>query len=139
MQADFKCGEAARGGRSLGWSVAILAGVPLVATLALYAPNAALAACGASHPAGVHAAGGGGGVHVATSMPATSGGGGGGGVGTLGCANGASAAALRGLPMASSGRVVEAGAHAMARPTTRAKTFSNAGAHVHAVRPGHRA
>ena len=148
MQPNFRRGEAARGGCSVGWSVAILAGVPLIATLALCAPNAALAACGASHPAGVHAAGGGGGVHVATSMPATSGGGGGGGVGTLGCANGASAAALRGLPTASSGRVVEADAHAMAHMTAGTRTATartattrtaNASAHLAAVRPPQRA
>jgi hypothetical protein len=146
MQADFKRGKAAPGVRSVGRSVGILAGVPLIATLALCAPKAALAACGASHPAGVRAAGGGGGVHVATSTPAMSGGGG--GVGTLGCANGASAAALRGLPMASSGRVVEAGAHAMAHMTTVTRTATtrtattrtaNASAHFAAVRPPQRA
>jgi hypothetical protein len=143
MQPNFKRGEAARGVLSVGWSVAILAGVPLIATLALCAPNAALAACGASHPAGVHAAGGGGGVHVATRMPATSGGGGGGGVGTLGCANGASAAALRGLPTTASGRVVEPSVHAAAHMTTVTTTATtrtattrtaNASAHFNAVR-----
>jgi hypothetical protein len=147
MQANFKRGEAAPGVRSVGRSVGILAGVPVIATLALCTPNAALAACGASHPAPVHAAGGGGGVHVATSMPATSGGGGGGGVGTLGCANGASAGALRGLPTTASGREVEPG-HAAAHMTTVTRTAAtrtattrtaNASAHFAAVRPPQRA
>src|SRR5277367_5800117 len=113
MQADLKRGKAASGVRSVGRSVVILAGVPLIATLALCAPDRALAACGASSPAGVHAAGGGSssGVHTATSQPASSGGGSGGGGGTLGCANGASAP-LRGLSTAASGRVVENGVHA---------------------------
>ncbi|HZZ25738.1 MAG TPA: hypothetical protein VFE60_25710 [Roseiarcus sp.] len=148
MQANFKRGKATPGVRSVGRSVGILAGVPVIATLALCTPNAALAACGASHPAGVHAAGGGGGVHVATSMPATSGGGGGGGVGTLGCANGASAAALRGLPTASSGRVVEPNVHAVAHMTAGTRTATartattrtaNASARFAAVRPPQRA
>ena len=148
MQANLNRGKAASGVRSVSRSVGILAGVPVIATLALCTPNAALAACGASHPAGVHAAGGGGGVHVATSMPATSGGGGGGGVGTLGCANGASVAALRGLPTTASGRVVEPGAHAAAHmatvtrnATTRTATTrtANASAHFSAVRPTQRA
>ncbi|MGH6798362.1 MAG: hypothetical protein ACREDI_08270, partial [Roseiarcus sp.] len=78
MQSNLECGKAASGVRSVGRFVAILAGVPLVAALALCAPDRALAACGASHPAGVHATGGGG-VHVATARPTTSGGGGGGG------------------------------------------------------------
>jgi hypothetical protein len=147
MQANFKRGKAAPGVRSVGRSVGILAGVPVIATLALCAPNAALAACGVSHPAGVHAAGGGG-VHVATGIPATSGGGGGGGVGTLGCANGASAGALRGLPTTASGRVVEPSTHAAAHMTTGTRTATtrtattrtaNASAHFAAVRPPQRA
>jgi hypothetical protein len=121
MQAKLERGKAAFRTRSPGLSVAILAGAPLIAALALFVPDRALAACGASHPAGVHAAGGGGGsVHTATSIPATSGGGGGGG-GSLGCANGSSASALRGLPNTSSGRVVEPGVHA-AHGTTHERT-----------------
>ena len=138
MQADFKRGKAASDVRSR--LVAILAGVPLIATLALFAPDRALAACGAAGlPAGVHAAaGGGGGVHAATGVAAPSGGGGGGG--TLGCAGGASAPALRGLPVAASGRVAEGGAH-RAHTASRVRTAptrtGNASAHLHAVRPGH--
>ena len=89
MQAKLKRGEAAFQTRSVGLSIAIFAGVPLIAALTLGAPDRALAACGASsHPAGIHAVGGGGGgVHVATGIAAPSGGGGGGG-GSLGCAGG---------------------------------------------------
>ena len=142
MQAKLERGKAAFRRGSVGLSVAILAGAPLIAALALFTPDRALAACGASRPAGVHAAGGGGGgIHVATGIAAPSGGGGGGG-GSLGCANGSSASALRGLPTAASGRVVETGAHAAGRPTPRARTAttrtSNASAHLHAVRPAHR-
>ncbi len=121
----------------------ILTGAPLIAALALCAPDQAIAACGVvSHPAGVHAAsGGGGGVHAATSIAAPSGVGGGGG--TLGCANGSSAAAYHGLPVASSGRVIEAtGAHT-ARSETYERTATtrttNVSAHLHAVRPAHHA
>ncbi len=142
MQANLEFGKAAFRMRRVSLSAAILAAAPLIATLAICAPDRALAACGASHPAGVHATGGGGGVHVATSRPATSGGSGGGG-GTLGCANGASAAALHGLPSASSGRVVETGVHIGARPTSRTATTrtkgANASAHLHAVRSPHHA
>ncbi len=124
MQANFKRGKVASGVRSVGRSVAILAGVPLIATLAFGAPNVALAACGASAPAGIHAAGGGGGggggVHVATSRVATSSGGGGGG--SSGCPTGASAPALRGLPVAASGRVIETGGQAAGHTTTYART-----------------
>jgi hypothetical protein len=136
MQADLKRGKAAFRMRSVGLSVAILAS----ATLSLSAPDRALAACGgSSRPAGVHAAGGGAaGVHVATGIAAPSGGGGGGG--SLGCAGGSSASALHGLPVASSGRVVQTGAHA-ARAASHARTATtrttNASAHLHAV--GHRA
>ena len=134
MQADLNGGKAAFRMRSVGLSVAILAG----ATLSLAAPDRALAACGTSHPAGVHAAGGGSGVHVATSTAATSGGSG--GSGTLGCAGGSSASALHGLPTTSSGRVVERGAHA-ARTETHARTATtkttNVSAHLHTV--GHHA
>jgi hypothetical protein len=143
MQANLKRGKAASGVRANGRFVGILAGVPLIATLALSAPEPALAACGASHPAGVHAAtGGGGGVHVATSRPATSGGGGGAG-GTLGCANGASAVALRGLAVATSGRVVQGSVHPAARTATHTRTATtkttNPGARLHAVKPAHHA
>jgi hypothetical protein len=154
MQADLKRGKAASDVRSR--SVAILAGVPLFAILALFAPDRALAACGAaSHPAHA-AASSGGSVHTATSRPAAGGGGGAGG-GSLGCAGGASAPAPRGLPTTASGRVVEIGAHA-AHTTTLTRTATtktaptrtattktaptrttNASAHVHAVRPPHRA
>jgi hypothetical protein len=121
MQANLERGKAAFRTRSVGLSVAILAGAPLIAALALFAPDRALAACGgASHPAGVHAAGSGGGsVHAATGIAAPSGGGGGGG--SLGCANGSSASALHGLPVAASGRVVEPGVHA-AHGTTHERT-----------------
>lgn len=140
MQAKLERGKAASGGRSVVRSGAILAaGVSLVAALALSAPERALAACGASHPAHM-SGGGGGGVHAATSRPAASGGGGGGGGGgSLGCANGASAPALRGLPMASSGRVVEMGAHgthAAMRPRSAPSRPMNAtAAHLRGVRP----
>lgn len=114
MQSNLERGMAASRVRSVGRFVAILAGVPLIAVLALCAPDRALAACGATHPAGVHAGGGGAGVHTATSSSTTSGGGGGGG-GTLGCPNGSSAAALHGLPTDTSGRVVEGRVHSAAR------------------------
>jgi hypothetical protein len=152
MQADLKRGKAASDVRSR--SVAILAGVPLFAILTLFAPDRALAACGAaSHPAHA-AASSGGSVHTATSTPASGGGGGG---GSLGCAGGASAPVPRGLPTTASGRVVEIGAHAAhtttltrtattrAAPTRTATTktaptrTTNASAHMHAVRPPHRA
>jgi hypothetical protein len=142
MQAKLERGKAAFHTHSAGLSIAIFAGVPLIAALTLGAPDRALAACGtASHPAGVHAAGsGGGGVHVATGIAAPSGGGGGGG-GSLGCAGGSSASALRGLPTASSGRVVETGAHA-ARTEGHARTATtrtaNAAAHMHGVGHAHR-
>ncbi len=142
MQAKLKRGEPAFHTRSVGLSVAILAGAPLIAVLTLVAPDPALAACGtSSHPAGVHTAGsGGGGVHVATSTAATPSGSGG-GSGTLGCAGGSSASALHGLPMASSGRVVETGAHA-ARPESHVRNATtrtaNAGGHAHAFGHAHR-
>ncbi len=137
MQADLNGGKAAFRMRSVGLSVAILAG----ATLSLAAPDRALAACGTSHPAGVHAAGSGaGGSHAATSTVATSGGSGG-GSGTLGCAGGSSGSAMRGLPTTSSGRVVEVGAHAGARTEIHARNAAtrttSATAHLHAV--GHHA
>ena len=143
MQAELKRGRAASGVRSVGRSLAILAGVPLIATLALSAPDRALAAaCGAASPAGVHAAGGGStsGVHAATSH-ASSGGGSGGGGGTLGCANGASAPAVHGLSTAASGRVVENGVHARGHTTTHTRTAAtrtaNTGAHLHAFKGHH--
>ncbi len=137
MQADLKRGTAAFRIRDIGLSVAILAS----ATVSLYPSDRALAACGASsRPAGVHA-GVGGGAHVPTRTAATSTGAGG-GSGTLGCAGGSSASALRGLPTASSGRVIEPGVQAAraeshARTTARIKS-TNASAHLH-VRPAHRA
>jgi hypothetical protein len=142
MQAKLKRGEAAFHSRSVGLSIAIFAGVPLITALTLGAPDRALAACGASsHPAGIHAAGGGGGgVHVATGIAAPSRGGGGGG-GSLGCAGGSSASALRGLPTASSGRVVETGAHAAraeSHPRTATTRTANAAAHMHGVGHAHR-
>jgi len=137
MQANHDRGKAAFGLRGAGRLV-----VPLLAALALSAPGPALAACGASRPAGVHAASSGGGVHAATST-ASSGGGGGGGVGSLGCANGSSAPALRpsalhGLATAASGRVVEGGARRAARTAVHARTAAtrtaNTSAHPRAVR-----
>jgi hypothetical protein len=140
MQANLERSGTASGARSVGRFVAMLAGVPLVATLALSTPDRALAACGATHPAGVHSAGtGGGSVHTATSIPPTSGGGGG-GSGTLGCANGSSASALHGLPIATSGRVVEGGAHGTHIATharTAATRTANTGAHLRGVKPPH--
>jgi hypothetical protein len=136
MQAKLERGRAAFRMRGVGLSVAILAS----ATLSLSAPDRALAACGgaASHPA--HgAASGNGGIHAGTSIAAPSGGGGGGGGGG-GCPTGVNPTALRGLPTAASGRVVEPGARA-ARTATHARTAptrtTNASAHLHAV--GHRA
>ena len=142
MQADLKRGEGASGLRSAGRLVRILAGAPLIAMLTLCSPDQTLAACGAAGPAGVHATGSGGGsVHAATGVAAPSGGGGGGG-GSLGCANGSSAAGLRGLPVAASGRVVEAGVH-RARAASRVRTTptrtGSASAHLHGVRSGNRA
>src|SRR5271170_3406697 len=114
MPAKLERGKAAFGMHGVGLSVAILAS----ATLSLSAPDRALAACGTgSHIAGVHAAGSGsGGSHAATSTVARSGGSGG-GSGTLGCAGGSSGSAMRGLPVASSGRVLEPGGHAHAART----------------------
>jgi hypothetical protein len=57
MQSNLERGKAASDARSAGRFVAILARVPFIATLALCAPDRALAACGVSHPAGVHAGG----------------------------------------------------------------------------------
>src|SRR6516225_6351769 len=117
MQVNLERGKAASAMRSVS-RLAVLAGVPLIAALALSAPDRALAACGTSRPAGVHAATASTGVHTTTSRPATSGGGGGGGGGTLGCANGSSAmAAPHALPVASTGKVVEGGAHPVAHAT----------------------
>jgi hypothetical protein len=136
MQADFKRGRAAFRTRNIGLSVAILAS----ATLSLSAPDRALAACGgSSQPAGVHT-GVASGVHVATSATAT-GGGTGGGVGSLGCAGGSSATALRGLPTATSGRVVQTGAHAArteSHPRTATTRTANAAMNAHAFGHGHR-
>jgi hypothetical protein len=140
MQTILKRGSAASRVRSAGLSVAIVAGASIVATFSFFVPNSALAACGASHSAGVHTASANTGAHTATSIAAPSGASSGGG-GSLGCANGSSATRLRGLPTAASGRVAEGGAHA-ARPATHARTAptraTNATAHLHTVRPAHR-
>jgi hypothetical protein len=135
MQTNLKRGNAAFRMRGVGLSLAILAST----TLSLSAPDRALAGCGgASRPAGVRpAVSGTAGVHAATGIAAPSGGGGGGG--SLGCAGGSSVSAMRGLPMTSSGRVVEARARTMGHPATRPRAASNASAHVHAVRAPHRA
>jgi hypothetical protein len=140
MQANLKRGKAASGARSAGRFVAILAGVPLIATLTFSAPSPALAAeCGASHPA--HAAStSGGSVHTTTSIPAASGGGG--GSGNLGCANGSSSASpLRGLPTTASGKVVENSVHAPARTAVHTRTATtktaNTGAHLRGVKAPH--
>jgi len=135
MQAKLERGKAAFRMHGVGLSVAILAS----AMLSFSVPDRALAACGgASHPAHAAAAGNGG-THAATSTVATSGGSGGGG-GSLGCAGGSSGSAMRGLPLASSGRVLEPGAHA-ARTETHARNATTrtpgATAHLHAV--GHHA
>ena len=68
MQGKLERGKAAFHTQSAGSSFAILAGASLIAALTLWAPDRALAACGASsHPSGVHT-GVGGGVHAATSI-----------------------------------------------------------------------
>jgi len=141
MQANLDRGKAALCLRKTGRFIAILASVPLLATLALSATDPALAGpCGTSRPAGVHAAGSSGGsVHTATSRP-SSGGGGGGGVGNLGCAGGSSAsAAVHGLATTTSGRVVERGARPAARTAVHARTArtANTGAHPRGVRRPH--
>jgi hypothetical protein len=155
MQARIERAKTASVAHSVG-RFAILAGVPLIATLALSVTDPAFAACGASHPAGVHT-GAGGSAHAATAHPASGGGGGGGG-GSLKCAGGSSAAALRGLPTAASGRVVETVAHGAHTTTltrtaptktaptktaptkTAPTTTANASAHVGAIiRPAQRA
>jgi hypothetical protein len=138
MQSNER-GRAASGAHSVARFVAIFAGVPLIAILALSAPDRALAACGSTKPAGVHSTTGSG-VHTATSKPPTSGSGG--GSGTLGCANGSSASALHGLPTAASGKVVE-GVAATAHMTTRTATTrttnrtTNSGAQLRGVKPPH--
>jgi hypothetical protein len=129
MQANLERGKAASGARSVS-RLAILASVSLIGTLALCAPDRALATCGA----------GGGGMHAATARPPTSGGGvhaaasgGGGGGGSLGCANGSSASALHGLPMAASGRVLEGEPHTAAHTTlkrTATTRTADTGAHT---------
>lgn len=137
MQVRLERGRAASGVRSVS-RFAFLAGVPLIAALALSAPERAFAACGPSHPAGVHL-GAGTGAHTATSRPSSGGSGGGGG--TLGCANGASATALHGLSIAGSGKVVEGGARPAAHTTvharTTATTSSKTTAHLRGAKPPH--
>ena len=159
MQANLERGKAASGAHSVGPSVAIWAGVSLIATLTVCAPDRALAACSApTHP------GGGGGVHSGVGGGVHSGGGGGGvfhsggGGGGSGCSNGSSAAALHGLPMAASGRVLEGGVRA-AHTATHARTattstatrtatpriatriattrIANVSAHLGSIRPPH--
>jgi hypothetical protein len=138
MQPNLKRGNAASRVRSAGLSVAIVASASIVATFSFFAPNPALAACGASHSAGVRT-GNYTGAHTATSIAAPSGAGGGGG-NSLGCANGSSATGWRGLQTAASGRVVEGGnlgrreTHARTAPTRSA----NAAAHMRAFGHGHR-
>jgi hypothetical protein len=142
MQTNLKRGKAASRVRSAELSVAIVAGASIVATFSFFVPNPALAACGASRPAGVHTASASTGAHTATSIAAPSGASSGSGGGSLGCANGSSATALRGLPTAASGRVVEGGVAHAARAETHARTAprrtTNATAHLHTVRPAHR-
>ena len=129
MQANLERGKAASGARIVGPTVAIWAGVSLITTLTLCAPDRALAACSApTHP------GGGGGVHSGVGGGVHSGGGGGGvfhsggGGGGSGCSNGSSAVALHGLPMAASGRVLEGGIRAAHTAThARTATTSTAG------------
>jgi hypothetical protein len=113
---------------------AIFAAAPLIA--ALWFPIAAHAACGVSHPTGVHAGGGGGGVHVSTSSAP------GGGATSSGCSTGASAPALHGLTTAASGRVIEPGAHAAhasAAVRTATTRTSASSTHVHAAKLAHHA
>lgn len=137
MQVRLERGRAASGVRSVS-RFAFFAGVPLIAALALSAPEGAFAACGPSHPAGVHSVTGTG-AHTATSRPSSGGSGGGGG--TLGCANGASATALHGLSIAGSGKVVEGGprpaAHTMVHARTTATTSSKTTAHLRGAKPPH--
>jgi hypothetical protein len=137
MQTNLRRGKAASRARSAALSVAIAASASIVATFSFFVPSPALAGCGGTHISGAHAASAGnGGMHTATSIAAPSGGGG----GSLGCANGSSAMALRGLPTAASGRVVEGGtagrreAHTRTAPTRT----NNTTAHLHTVRPAHR-
>jgi hypothetical protein len=145
MQANFEHCKAASGPRSARPFIAILASVPLIATLALCAPDRALAVCGAAtHPAG----GGGGGIHTGVGGGAHPAGGGGGvsGGGGGGCSSGSSALGLRGLPMAASGRVLAGGVPERTATTKRTASTStatraaptrvaNAGAHFGGVRP----
>jgi hypothetical protein len=147
MQANLDLRNAAPSTRAVRRFLGSLAGASLISALAFCAPNQALAACGVSHPAGVRApVTGASGVHVATSRTATTSAGSG-GSGTLGCASGSSAAALRGLPVATSGRVIETGSHAAhsatntrsaATKTTATKT-TNASAHLRGVKAPHHA
>ena len=139
MQTILKRGKAASRVRSGGLSVAIVASASIVAAFSFFVPNGALAGCGASsggsHPASAHT-----GAYTATSIAPSSGASSGGGGGSLGCANGSSAPALRGLPTAASGRVVEGGN--AGRRETHARTATrttNATAHLHTVKPAHRA
>jgi hypothetical protein len=139
MQADLERGKAASGLRGVG-RFTVLAGASLIAALALSISDPALAACGPSRPAGVHAAASGvGSVHTTTSIVAPSGGGGG---GSLGCANGSSASGMRGLPVSASGRVLENGVRGAAHTRTaiaRGATTrtANTSVHVRGVRPPH--
>ena len=147
MQGNFARDSAPVGARR-DRRLALLAGVPFVTALALASP--AFAACGASHPAGVHSGAIRTGAHAPTSAVKTGAGGGGSGSGSLGCANGASVpaphgpAAPHGLSIASSGRVVEGGvhpSHTAARTATHARTAgkkpAKASAHLRGVKPPH--
>jgi hypothetical protein len=140
MQANLTRGKPAFSIPNIGRSVAVLVGAPLIVTIAFCAP--ALAACGVSHPAGVHAASTGvSGVHASTSRTAATSTGSG-GSGTLGCPSGSSATALRGLPVAGSGRVIETSSHtAHAATTSRnaATKLSNASPHLRGVKSPHHA
>jgi hypothetical protein len=134
MQMKLERCKAALCARGAAVSVAILAS-------SLNFPHQALAACGgSSRPAGVHAAGSGAGAVHPPSTTVTRSSGVSGGSGTLGCAGGSVASPLRGLPVASSGRVVQPGAHA-AHADTHARTTrtANVGGRMHAFGRAHRA
>jgi hypothetical protein len=139
MQTKLERGRAAFHIRGVGLSVAILAGVPLVTALALFAPEQAFAACGGSS-SGVHTASTHTGSHTTTSIAPSSGASSGGGSGSLGCSNGSSATGLKGLATATSGRVTEGGAVGRRETRATAPTRTNATAHLHTVvRPSHHA
>ena len=135
MQTKLRRGEAAFCMRRVGMSLAILTAVPLI--FALTTPNQAFAGCGVSHPSGAHAASVATGAHSPTGISAASGGG-----GTVsGCSTGASTSAVSGLTTATSGRVMQSGAHAArteSRPRTATTRTANTATHFHAAGAGHR-